>query len=283
MTIIDTLNSVSASITTNTDTLRNLLTEIQSGTIIADTGDAPIYDEATGVWTCAQSTANANGEYLGIYKLPLATICSILNSLNIIAFTPPAAPNTPARILPCGADPLTGWQNLPALVDLEGQEFNQFSIRSATPFEVRLRLAQEWCYTFDFTVSNGGWTADYGTYSSGGWQGTAYGTGGGISGLQKSFSDADLRSVSVVHSASGYGGASQKLLRLQHDSDPYVDHSLGALNNGTDLVTTWQTTTPNSVDNIKLFWDGAGSNSVTIKRVTITGAGTNPFGAGNCN
>jgi len=116
----------------NSTTLDQIIAELQGSTITADTGDAPTYDEETGLWTCAQSTANANGEYLGIYKLPLATLCSILDSLDIIAFSAPQPPNTPARLLPCGADPLTGWTNLPALVDLEGEAFNQFSIRSAT-------------------------------------------------------------------------------------------------------------------------------------------------------
>jgi hypothetical protein len=128
--------------------LEDLIEGDAAETPIAETGDAPVYDESTGTWIFAQLTANANGEYLGIYKLPLAILCAVLRNLNIVAFTPPAAPNSPARILPCGADPLTGWQNLPALVDLEDQEFNQFSIRSATPFEVRMQVSQEWCAVF---------------------------------------------------------------------------------------------------------------------------------------
>src|SRR5689334_13455689 len=102
MTFNDIVNNVINNTNANLDVLRGLLQELQSGTIIADTGDAPVYDEETGIWTCAQSTANANGEYLGIYRLPLAALCSVLSTLDIIAFTAPQAPNTPARMLPCG-------------------------------------------------------------------------------------------------------------------------------------------------------------------------------------
>jgi hypothetical protein len=142
-----------------------------------------------------------------------------------------------------------------------------------------------WCTEFDFTTSPppSGWTANEGEIDLGiGWIGEAYGTGGGISSLSKTFTESDIRSIEIIHSASGYSSASQKLIRLQKDTDPYVDHSKGALDNGTDVVTLWETNVPNAVTNVKFFWDGAGSSDVTIKQITIRGVGTNPFGASTC-
>ena len=176
--------------------LEDLIEGDAAETPIAETGDAPTYDEATGLWTCAQATANANGEYLGIYKLPLATLCSILDSLDIIAFTAPQPPNTPARLLPCGADPLTGWTNLPALVDLEGEAFNQFSIRSATPFEVKMRVKR-------FTGCDESASVGAHTFSVSGQDGWGVQVGTGFGGVVDYVynSDPNADEISVIYCA----------------------------------------------------------------------------------
>ena len=127
-----TLTTLINNATSDLDTLNALIQELGSGTPVADVGEQPTFDSVAQKWTFAQTTANDNGEFLGVYKLTSELFCALLQALDIIAFSAPQAPNTPARILPCGADPLSGWVGLPALVDLEGQEVNQFSIRSAT-------------------------------------------------------------------------------------------------------------------------------------------------------
>ena len=126
------INSLIENATQDLSTLNALIQELGSGTPVADVGEQPTFDTVSEKWVFAQTTANDNGEFLGIYKLTSELFCALLSALDVIAFSAPQAPNTPARILPCGADPLSGWVGLPALVDLEGQEVNQFSIRSAT-------------------------------------------------------------------------------------------------------------------------------------------------------
>jgi hypothetical protein len=143
-----------------------------------------------------------------------------------------------------------------------------------------------WCYEFDFTVSNGGWTvnAGAGNWVSGqGWTGMSFGTGGGISGLQKSFSNTFLTSVTVVHSASGFS-ATQKEIWYQRDSDPIQYHVLtdSAAAFNMPNVSTVDDFSPSEVDHIELYWGGASSYDCTLTSVTIRGTGTNPFGISNC-
>jgi hypothetical protein len=143
----------------STSGLEKLINDDAAETLIADTGDAPTYDEETGAWVLQVSIANANGEYLGVYTLPDTSLCSVITAVVVISASAPAAPNAPARVLPCGADPVTGWEDLASIGALAGQQFVAFSIRSATPFEVEVQVGATWCHEFDFTVENGDFTA----------------------------------------------------------------------------------------------------------------------------
>lgn len=135
-----------------------------------------------------------------------------------------------------------------------------------------------WCYLFDFTIDDGGFTADEGVWTPGvGWVGAPYGSGGGLSGLNILFSQAAITSIGVIHTASGYG-ATQKLIRTQRGGDTPTDHLQGGAFNGTNISTIYTIPgDPAPMDNIKFFWDGAGSFDVVITSIEICGVGFNPF------
>lgn len=144
-----------------------------------------------------------------------------------------------------------------------------------------------WCYTFDFTAGQQGWAfteSGFGTYTGGvGFTGQPYGTGGGVSRLQRTFDEASVTSIQVVHSAQGYT-VGQKTLVLKRGSDPDQNHSLGGALNGESILSQYNQAnfTPFDLDRITLFWDGAGSSDMAIESVTLRGIGTNPFGEDNC-
>jgi hypothetical protein len=141
-----------------------------------------------------------------------------------------------------------------------------------------------WCYSFDFTVSDGGFTANDGVYVPGvGWQGEAYGTGGGINNLQRNFDLTNVKAIGVVHSAIGFGGT-QKLVQWWASGVDLHDSLGGGAFNGDDITTIIIANAGDGydVDRVSLYWDGAGSSDVTITRITMNGTGSNPFGADNC-
>ena len=105
MAINDILDAVINSVTANQTTLNNLLNQIKGETLYVDgpNQDPPEVD-ANGIWTLTQSTAN-----VGIYRLPETGLCATIASLTVIQ---PTSPLPTARVLPCGADPVTGWSAL---------------------------------------------------------------------------------------------------------------------------------------------------------------------------
>ena len=146
---------------------------------------------------------------------------------------------------------------------------------------------EAWCFTWDFTDDDDDWSftaAGFGTYTpTVGFTGQPYGTGGGVSRLERTFADSMVTSIQVVHTASGYTGF-QKLLRLNLNADPDQDHNLSGLMNGTDILSQYNQANfvAFEIDRITLFWDGAASSAMTIKSVTVRGVGVNPFGVDNC-
>lgn len=139
-----------------------------------------------------------------------------------------------------------------------------------------------WCEDFDFTIDEQGWDfteAGFGTYTAGvGFTGQGYGTGGGVSRLNIVFANAFLTSITITHTASGYGGF-QKMVVLQTDSDPTQDHTLDGPINGTNIVSTYNEPgfSPFECDSVTLYWDGASSFAMTITSAQICGVGFNPF------
>ncbi|MEZ4671372.1 MAG: hypothetical protein R3E39_26010 [Anaerolineae bacterium] len=210
MSINDTLDALIASANADKTILDTLLGQLQHTTILSAAPALylpPEQNVTSGVWTFKQLVANEGGEYLGIYKLPASDIESCLTDLTIVSHSNPASPNTAARVLPLNADPETGWVNLSSLNDLTAQPFSQFAIRSASAFEITLKVEEcptEWCYAYDFTQNDGGFSAVYGTWSSAGWVGTSAGTGVSIV-VSKSIT-GHLTHIEMDHSFPGGSG-----------------------------------------------------------------------------
>lgn len=145
-----------------------------------------------------------------------------------------------------------------------------------------------WCYDFDFTLSDGGSfvTVTLGNWVGGsGWQGVPYGTGGGINDMQFNFDVAQLRGMSMIHSASGYGGY-QKLAVWENTPAAPVYHNLASdpnVMNGINIQSIYDSfDTENLVNKVTMYVDGSGSSAVTIHHISFWGTGVNPFGDDNC-
>ena len=147
---------------------------------------------------------------------------------------------------------------------------------------------EEWCYDFDFTISD--WssfvTVSLGTWVGGtGWVGVPYGTGGGINGMVFDFDVSQVRGMSMVHTASAYGGY-QKLAVWQNTPAAGVNHSLASdpeVMNGINIYSQYDSfDITNMMNKVTMYVDGASSSNATIHHVTFWGTGTNPFGDSNC-
>jgi len=145
----------------------------------------------------------------------------------------------------------------------------------------------EWCYDFDFTISDWSafWDAEFGTWVGGtGWVGAPYGTGGGLH-LHCSFDLSQVRGMSMVHTASGYGGY-QKLSVWANLPAAGVNHTLASdpeVFNGINIYSQYDSfDTSNLVNDVLMYVDGGGSSNATVHHVTFWGTGVNPFGENNC-
>ena len=161
-------------------TLDNLILELQGEVIESEDPNlypAPDVDE-NDVWTLIQNNdPDTDGVYVGIYKLPNDQVCAKIRSVTVIQ---PTSPLPTARVLPCGADPVTGWVNLTSVNDLVGQEFNKFEIRSSAAFEVQVRLAACFIYDFQNNEDRGFALDTLGTDPSEGAVGTLHATWGWV-------------------------------------------------------------------------------------------------------
>lgn len=146
-----------------------------------------------------------------------------------------------------------------------------------------------WCYTWDFTVDDGGWTVDSsaGTWVSGqGWQSVVLGgtSPALLMGINLLFANS-LRSFLIEYTQVG-GVDCQD--RLYYASGGY--HALTSargVSNGTDVSSyVLNDTTTIDIPNIWYNWNENATPSaqtITIHRITITGDfGDNPFGTDNC-
>lgn len=169
----------------------------------------------------------------------------------------------------------------------EGGVNNLGAVGEATGDCSSCACVDEWCYDFDFTISD--WSAfvtgELGTWVGGtGWVGVPYGTGGGLH-LVFDFDVAQVRGMSMVHTASGYGGY-QKLAVWENTPAAGVNHTLVSdpeVMNGIQITSMYDSLdTENLVNRVTMFVDGAGSSNATIHHVTLWGTGVNPFGPDNC-
>jgi hypothetical protein len=279
MDITSTLDTLLVGANSNQVLLDSLIAQLGAETIQSDDSELytpPTYDEETGAWVCAQATANAeNSEYLGVYTLPDTSLCSVITAVTVISASTPAAPNAPARVLPCGADPTTGWVDLASIDALLGQSFVAFSIRSATPFEVEVEVGTTWCHTFDFTAGAQGWAAfDVGaTPTSGvGWS-TVPGYGGQVAYIEYTFaSTTKITQVQMRFSWNGSPAGQNGFIRYGSIDDTFVGGSPHI------TILTGEAT------NIRMaIGNGGGGTTGQIVSATVYGTGTNPFGTSNCS
>lgn len=140
----------------------------------------------------------------------------------------------------------------------------------------------EWCYTFDFLASNGGFSVlsgAPGAWASGlGWTGTYGGSPSTSNSLriEIGFTSTVITDVSITYSVAGtsdmVGG-----LRLRASGSTTYSASLNG-NPGTYTFVHGGLST--SVDHIWLGGDSDASQAITS--LTVRGTGDNPFGADNC-
>lgn len=143
----------------------------------------------------------------------------------------------------------------------------------------------EWCYTYDFTTSNGGWSAwnNRATYSAGnGWTRNPSNLPGRVT-IQKAFGfTANIKRIEITLSAAMNGNYKRvSLYAPVYPNNSQLYYDAGWTTTQLFLDGNW---------NLSGFWmdlqnDGNGTTTPYtgyIRRITFRGTGTNPFGTNNC-
>jgi len=142
----------------------------------------------------------------------------------------------------------------------------------------------EWCYEFDFTLSDGGWnsfSSPGAVYTPGvGWQDQTVGGTRGTYIESDTFAPTVVTHIELTYDASGNVTSDVRYGRLS-GTIVMIDVCSGSL--GTDITVGWDGSVTFDqvgvqVGNSTSFATGAS----TIKRVLLRGTGTNPFGDDNC-
>jgi len=142
-----------------------------------------------------------------------------------------------------------------------------------------------WCYTFDFTASDGGWIArsdfPYATYVSGlGWQIQVYSGSTYALGIEKSFTSTVLTEITVQwHFVNADGADAYAIVSTPgSESDSHTQPS------GTvDVLQDWVANIVSTKILVATSDNSAnGTPGTYISSITIRGAGINPFGTSNC-
>jgi hypothetical protein len=144
-----------------------------------------------------------------------------------------------------------------------------------------------WCYTWDFSASDGGWTnvytGLYGTHTGGQWQATTSGGGNALI-IHKTFTAATITQIEIWYGTLTVDTTSPREIQLGHAGPAVFTGFLGTAANppitnrafgvgsivGDELVINLESGPAGNVS-----WG-------TVQRVTIRGVGTSPFGASNC-
>jgi hypothetical protein len=149
-----------------------------------------------------------------------------------------------------------------------------------------------WCYEFDFTASDGGWSVtpnSGGTWVSGtGWNaqsGTYLGRQRTIVDIENTApSNATIDYIEIEFDYVQGNVNTSFAVDVRDNSQSFIQVAMGSQSNGTGLVLSWSGSA--TVDTkIRAFVQAAidGTNgSATIKRLKFEGTGANPFGSDNC-
>lgn len=158
---------------------------------------------------------------------------------------------------------------------------NQGSIRGLVTICTGL-----WCFEWDFTVSDGGWTVqpgEAGSYSAGvGWIAVFLDSQDYEVAIRKTFTSTFIIDVVMTFDRSGHGGANANYRTIVQLSGASVATNIVSPgSDGTNL-----TLTTNVNHTADAMWaqvnNGTAAVPATIKKMRIRGTGANPFGASNC-
>lgn len=149
----------------------------------------------------------------------------------------------------------------------------------------------EWCYEFDFTVSNGGWaTSGRGAYGADGFTSTA-GAGANIGtgiNISRNFSQSTITNVTMTYNLTAVGGVGafnpRTVVILRNSGTQTFRNDIENLTNGDGKQHTVNPNVNATTLELYLIIDQAEpfAGSGRIYRVRVRGLGTNPFGNSNC-
>lgn len=150
-----------------------------------------------------------------------------------------------------------------------------------------------WCYTFDFTASDGGWVARGGTdaqYLAGqGWSTVAPGGSDSVyCVIDRTFTLSTLTEISMVldYNKGGLGGSPPvEQVILRNAGSAYTYYSNTSPPDGTPLTVGWTgSQAENDLEaNVWTTNDRThGAGFCIIRSITLHGTGSNPFGSDNC-
>lgn len=145
--------------------------------------------------------------------------------------------------------------------------------------------ADGWCYEWDFTADDGGWYpySIYGTYVPGvGWQSADLGTAYSMLLGHDFLAVNSMRYLELTYILDGVGGSDVNGA-YWYDGTFHSITINEPIYAGEHTTTLFTDTTTADVPNVFINPNGAGSHTVTVTRIKITGDyGSNPFGTTNC-
>lgn len=140
-----------------------------------------------------------------------------------------------------------------------------------------------WCYVFDFTIDDGGWSSYAGlsTYTPGvGWTQVPSGTGGVNCDITKDFgSSVEITNYVMDYCTSVFSGGADRSLQLNLAGAGVAFHELSD-----SAGCAQQGFNPNvTADNATIGMNSnTSATTIVIQKVELQGSGVNPFGSDNC-
>jgi len=143
-----------------------------------------------------------------------------------------------------------------------------------------------WCYEFDFALSDGGWAQDpnqvpgCGAYVSGlGWQST-FNVGNNVTGvyINRLFTATQITHIEFEWTLTAPGTSALSYTVVSGGYTNRISTSASALSGSWD----GSATVPEITLSVGNSSDGSGAGSAVITRCLMRGVGTNPFGTDNC-
>lgn len=159
-------------------------------------------------------------------------------------------------------------------------------------------LCDEWCYTFDFTQNDGGWSlipgAEFGEYSGGAWRSTSgiesalYGNRGTY--IQRTFTQTMVTEITFEFAFTsgllGSGQAANAITVVVNTSDGFIrrDNPPSGFQtitlSGARLINSVQFIARTGIAPSGEMFDPGGE--CVVSKVIMRGTGDNPFGQSNC-